>query len=206
MKIRVLNIHIRYFTVYFNIFWTIFFLGPNTLDTDIAIAQTSFSLADLPQSTQNSIKNSNIETADIVEQTRQVSKSKNDRLQNLLKEIDFTQKSVIWLSCKPGGIETNSTFIIQRPTRSQPTKNPLAERAIWQDMRFKTLIENQQFARISQRLTKHLQHGEAQSTYPKMMQATSWLKTEDNKIILTGGIPVERLRGGRTTSKSCNNQ
>lgn len=141
MKIRVLNIHIRYFTVYFNIFWTIFFLGPNTLDTDIAIAQTSFSLADLPQSTQNSIKNSNIETADIVEQTRQVSKSKNDRLQNLLKEIDFTQKSVIWLSCKPGGIKTNSTFIIQRPTIFQPTENPLTERAIWQDMRIKTPIE-----------------------------------------------------------------
>ncbi|UJB73197.1 hypothetical protein HRE53_32015 (plasmid) [Acaryochloris sp. 'Moss Beach'] len=142
----------------------------------------------------------------LIKQFIQFSKNDSERIPILPNEIDITQRSVIWLSCKPGGPKANNTLSIHRPTMVQPSEILLAESAIWRDMRLTSTSKHSYFMRIHQRRPKRLQNYEVQSARPKVMQATGWIQTKDNKILLTDGKPVKQFSSSRLSPDSCHSR
>jgi len=199
MKIQVFNIYLQYFFVYFVVIFSIL----NKISINIAFAQNESFSSSIQEKINSTSGNNNFRALDVIEQVMRLNNSKSSNLEGFLNEIDLSENVVIYLSCKPGGIQANSTLALQHNTSFQPARNLFNEQAVWQDMRLKIPIKNKDFMQSHQRLIKYLQKSDSRSSYPQRMQATNWLKTKDDQIRLTGGIPVTSFRGGIITPKTC---
>ncbi|NJN39346.1 MAG: hypothetical protein HC790_12590 [Acaryochloridaceae cyanobacterium CSU_3_4] len=73
---------------------------------------------------------------------------------------------------------------------------------IWKDMRSLTPIAYKQ-STSSPSHTEGIKPSIHQSADTTLMQATTWIKTADNKILLVGKAPVERFSGNWLSYSNC---
>lgn len=180
------------------------FSGFNHWSSNVANAQTSPHLPDI----RIIFNRVGADVPGVIEQLRQLQNNNGERMPKLPNELDITQRSIILLSCKPGEQKTSNALIIHihRQIIVQPSEILLAETAIWRDMRLTSTRKHTNLTRIHQKRSKRVQNYEAPPDYPKIMEATKWIKTKDNKILLTGGKPVKRFTGSRLIPDSCHSK
>lgn len=178
------------------------FLGFSHWSSNVAIAQLS--LVEIEGIVNDFGLNS--QNSDLTRRFIQFSKNDIKRVPILPNEIDISQRSVIWLSCRPGGLKANSTLIIHRPIIVQPSEIFLAEMDVWHDMRLNSIRKRPKLMNIYQRRPERLQNDKAQFDRPKLIEAKGWIKTKDAKTMLTGRKPVKQFIGSQLSPDSCHSR
>ena len=121
---------------------------------------------------------------------------------NLLKNIDFTETPVIWLSCNQGGLNANSSLTIERLFVFDPSEALLAERTVWHDIRFLSHLKQRDRKKGRKYSSKQIYKFGGKSDRSLITQATHWIRTKDNKIRLMNGF-VGLLTPTQSPATSC---
>lgn len=108
-----------------------------------------------------------------------------------LKEL----KTLIKVNCAGA----NLFLFIHRPMNVLTPHDSLEDYAIWHDLRLSTRMDQIKHTAINIQKVKPIKRSKTHTARTKILQATKLVKTKDDRILLTGGVPIVR------SSSNCHN-